>query len=102
MPAIACTKGHTAPTNTLGLIALVHRDEALPSAAIVRRVLELVHPAELSGTPLAVPVVNLLGAGTHSRHTPLDDMSLSAAFCEPSEGSATLPIKSASEELRRT
>lgn len=68
------------PGPTLGLSGALHGDEFLPSLAIIRRVLEQITPTELSGTVMAVPVCNPLGAGARSRLTPADGMNLNSAF----------------------
>ncbi len=85
------------PGPTLGLTALIHGDEALPSIAILRRVFELIDPSELSGSVLAVPVCNPLGAGSNSRNTPLDGANMNAAFGIPPEDSTDIAVKSPSE-----
>lgn len=87
------------PGPTLGLTALVHGDEALPSIAILQRVFELIDPAELSGTVMAVPVCNPLGAGANSRNTPLDGANMNAAFGEPPEDSTSIAVRSPSEMM---
>jgi predicted deacylase len=68
------------PGPTLGLSGTLHGDEFLPSVAIIRQVLEQIDPAELSGTVMAMPVCNPLGAGARSRLTPADGMNLNSAF----------------------
>jgi predicted deacylase len=50
----------THPGPTLGLSALVHGNESVPSVGIIRTVLERLDAAELRGTVLAVPVLNPL------------------------------------------
>lgn len=87
------------PGPTLGLTALIHGDEPLPSIPILREVLEQLDPAQLSGTVMAVPVVNPLGAGAQSRNTPLDGMNLNAAFAEPPEDTAIQPVRTVSEQI---
>ena len=87
------------PGPTLGVTAMVHGDEALPSVAIIRRVFELINPDELAGTIMAVPVINPPGAGANSRNTPLDGMNLNAAFGEAPEDSTVLPVKTVSEKI---
>lgn len=87
------------PGPTLGLTALVHGDEALPSVAIIRHLLDAIDPAELSGTIMAVPVINAPGAGANSRNTPLDGMNLNAAFGDPPEDSTVMPVKTVSEKI---
>jgi predicted deacylase len=46
------------PGPTLGLSALVHGNEPVPSIGIIRSLLDRLDPAELRGTVLAVPVLN--------------------------------------------
>lgn len=65
---------------TLGLSAAVHGNEMVPSVGTIQRVLELLDPAELSGTVMAVPICNPLGVGQRSRHTLGDGMDLNNAF----------------------
>ena len=87
------------PGPTLGLTAMIHGNEPLPSVPIIRRVLDLIDPAELSGTIMAVPVCNPLAAGVLSRNTPLDGMNLNAAFGEPAADSAIQPVRTISEQI---
>jgi predicted deacylase len=44
------------PGPTLGVSGAIHGDELLIPVSIIRRVLEQLDPAELSGTVMAVPV----------------------------------------------
>jgi predicted deacylase len=54
---------------TLGLTAAVHGTEVTLSIGTIRRVLDLLDPAESSGTVMAVPVCNPLGVGNcRGRH----------------------------------
>src|SRR3954453_1696573 len=48
------------PGPTLGLSALVHGNEPVPSIGIIRAVLERLDASELHGTLLAAPVLNPL------------------------------------------
>lgn len=87
------------PGPTLGLTALVHGNEALPSIAIIRRILEQVDPRELKGTIMAVPVCNPLAAGSNTRNTPLDGMNLNSAFADPPEDSTIQPTPTVSVQI---
>jgi predicted deacylase len=87
------------PGPTLGLTALIHGDEPLPSVAIIRRVLELIDPAELSGTVMAVPVCNPLAMGILSRNTPLDGANLNGVFGIPPEDYTVMPVPTVSEQI---
>lgn len=90
------------PGPTLGLSALVHGNEALPSVMIIRAVLERLDAAELSGTVLAVPVLNPLAAALNSRHTPEDGLNLNGAFVESDAGGHPEPVKTISVQLANT
>lgn len=87
------------PGPTLGLSALVHGNEPVPSVGIIRAVLERLEPAELRGTVLAVPVLNPLGYAGMSRHTPEDGMNLNAAFVRSDAGGHPEPVKTVSIQL---
>ncbi|MFN2203897.1 MAG: succinylglutamate desuccinylase/aspartoacylase family protein [Caldilineaceae bacterium] len=88
---------HSGPT--LGLTALVHGDEAMPSIAIIRRLFEQLNPEELSGTIMAVPVCNPPAAGADTRNTPHDGVNLNDAFGEPGEDSTTIPTPTISGQI---
>lgn len=87
------------PGPTLGLSALVHGNEPVPSVGIIRAVLERLDPAELRGTVLAVPVLNPLGYAGMSRHTPEDGLNLNAAFVASDAGGHPEPVKTVSIQL---
>jgi predicted deacylase len=87
------------PGPTLGLSALVHGNEPLPSVGIIRAVLERLHASELRGTVLAAPVLNPLGYTAMSRHTPEDGMNLNGAFIETDAGGHPEPVKTVSIQL---
>lgn len=87
------------PGPTLGLSALVHGNEPVPSVGIIRAALERIDPAELRGTILAAPVLNPLGYAGMSRHTPEDGLNLNAAFVESDAGSHPEPVKAVSVQL---
>jgi predicted deacylase len=84
---------------TLGLTALIHGDEPLPSVPIIRRVLESIDPAELSGTVMAMPVCNPMAAGVLARNSPLDGANLNAVFAETGEDSTIMPVRTVSEQI---
>ena len=87
------------PGPTLGLTAAIHGNEVTPSIGTIRRVLDLLDPAELSGTVMAVPVVNPLGVGQLSRETPGDGQNVNAVFFEPGQTKYTMPVKTVSEQI---
>jgi predicted deacylase len=90
------------PGPTLGLSALVHGNEPMPSVGIIRAVLEQLDAADLRGTVLAVPVLNPLGAAALSRHTPEDGLNLNAAFVTSDAGGHPEPVKTVSIQLTTT
>ena len=73
------------PGPTVFVSAAVHGDEVI-GVEIVRRLLRSAKLDRLSGTLLAVPVVNTLGFLTHSRYLP-DRRDLNRAFPGSSHGS---------------
>jgi predicted deacylase len=87
------------PGPTLGISGAIHGNEVVPSVGTIRRVLELVDPAELSGTLMAVPVCNPLGAGELSRDTPGDGQNANAVFFEPGHSKYTEPVKTVTEQI---
>jgi hypothetical protein len=87
------------PGPTLGLSAAIHGDEIIPTVGVIQRVLELLDPAELSGTVMAVPILNALGVGERSRHTPGDGMNLNEAFGAPGPDAHIEPVKTATEQI---
>lgn len=87
------------PGPTLGLSALVHGNEPLPSVGIIRAALERIDPGELRGRVLAAPVLNPLGYAAMSRHTPEDGLNLNGAFIETDAGGHPEPVKTASIQL---
>jgi predicted deacylase len=87
------------PGPTLGLSALVHGNEPVPSVGIIRALLESIDPGELRGTILAMPVLNPLGYAAMSRHTPEDGLNLNAAFVESDAGGHPEPVKTVSIQL---
>jgi uncharacterized protein len=87
------------PGPTLGLSALVHGNEPVPSIGIIRAVLERLDPRELRGMVLAAPVLNPLRYAAISRHTPEDGMNLNGAFIESDTGGHPEPVKTVSIQL---
>jgi predicted deacylase len=87
------------PGPTLGLSALVHGNEPVPSIGIIRAVLERLDPGQLRGTLLAAPVLNPLGYAAMSRHTPEDGMNLNGAFIESDAGGHPEPVKTVSIQI---
>jgi predicted deacylase len=87
------------PGPILGLSGAIHGNEVISTVRIIRRVLELLDPAELSGTVMAVPVCNPLGAGQLSRHTPGDGQNANAAFFPPGHSAYTQPVKTVTEQI---
>ena len=87
------------PGPTLGLTGAIHGDEVIPSVGTIHKVLDLLDPEELSGTVMAVPICNPLGAGERSRETPGDGQNLNAVFWEPGHSAYTQPIKTVSEQM---
>jgi uncharacterized protein len=90
------------PGPTLGLSALVHGNEPVPSIGVIREVLERIDASELRGTVLAVPVLNPLGAAAMSRHTPEDGLNLNAAFVASDASGHPEPVKTISIQLAST
>ena len=87
------------PGPTLGLSGAIHGDELISPVSIIRRVLDLLDPVELSGTVMAVPVCNPLGAGEMSRETPGDGQNANAVFFEPGHSKYTQPVKTVTEQI---
>jgi predicted deacylase len=75
---------------TLCLTAAIHGDE-LNGIEIVRRVMHGLKPAELSGTVIGVPIVNLQGFRRGSRYLP-DRRDLNRYFPGNTKGSAASRI----------
>jgi predicted deacylase len=80
----------TRPGPTFCMTAAVHGDE-LNGVEIVRRVLERTRPAELRGTIVGVPIVNMLGFERSSRYLP-DRRDLNRYFPGYSRGSSASRI----------
>jgi predicted deacylase len=80
----------SSPGPVLCLTAAVHGDE-LNGVEIVRRVTSRLSPSELSGTVIAVPIVNILGFTRGSRYLP-DRRDLNRFFPGNPRGSAASRI----------
>jgi predicted deacylase len=78
------------PGPTLWLSGVVHGDE-LNGIEIIRQVLRLVHPRQLSGTILAVPIVNVFGFLNETRNLP-DRRDLNRSFPGSPRGSLTAQL----------
>ncbi|MGF1596302.1 MAG: succinylglutamate desuccinylase/aspartoacylase family protein [Acidimicrobiales bacterium] len=83
MPVVVVNGAAVGPT--VWLSAALHGDE-INGVEIIRRVLELVPPATLAGTVLAVPVVNIPGFATADRYMP-DRRDLNRCFPGSARGS---------------
>lgn len=73
------------PGPTLWLDAAIHGDE-LNGVEIIRQVLRLLRPRELTGTVIAVPVVNVFGFVNQNRYLP-DRRDLNRSFPGSARGS---------------
>jgi len=80
----AILHGH-APGPTIWLNGAIHGDE-LNGVEIVRRLLTHLDPSELSGTAIAVPIVNVFGVSIGSRYLP-DRRDLNRSFPGAKRGS---------------
>ena len=78
------------PGPTLWLSGVVHGDE-LNGIEIIRQVLRHVHPRQLSGTILAVPIVNVFGFLNETRNLP-DRRDLNRSFPGSVRGSLTAQL----------
>lgn len=72
----------------------IHGDEPLGSET-VRRVLQTVDPAELTGTIVAVPVANPYAHQALTRNTPLDGVNINRIFPGNASGSVTEQVAAA-------
>lgn len=75
------------PGPVLFVCAAIHGDE-INGIEIIRRVINHVTPARLTGTLLAIPIVNLYGFNNHSRYLP-DGRDLNRSFPGSIRGSLT-------------
>ncbi|MGH9138684.1 MAG: succinylglutamate desuccinylase/aspartoacylase family protein [Acidimicrobiales bacterium] len=78
------------PGPTVWLSGAVHGDE-LNGIEIIRQLLRLLHPKELAGTLLAVPIVNVFGFLNESRYLP-DHRDLNRSFPGSARGSLTAQL----------
>ncbi|HEX6444210.1 MAG TPA: succinylglutamate desuccinylase/aspartoacylase family protein [Streptosporangiales bacterium] len=69
----------------------IHGDEPMGSET-VRRLVEAIDPAELTGTVVAVPVANPYSYEAGTRHTPQDGLNLNRIFPGDRQGSLTEQI----------
>ena len=67
------------PGPVVGVTAGIHGDEYLPLDA-VRQLIQQLDPEQLSGTVIAIPVVNPLAIETQTRHTSIDMQNLNRVF----------------------
>lgn len=67
------------PGPVLGVTAGIHGDEYLPLET-VRQLVQQLDPAQLSGTVVAIPVVNPLAIESQTRNTPIDMLNLNRVF----------------------
>jgi len=74
------------PGLEIWISAAIHGDE-LNGVPIIRHVLDRIVPEELSGTVLAVPVINVLGVIQESRYLP-DRRDLDRSFPGSKRGSS--------------
>src|SRR5581483_2267801 len=84
---------------TLGLSCALHGDEMLPGVGVIRRLLAEIDPAELKGRILALPILNPLGVGERSRHTPQDGINLNNAFHDPDDAEHIEPVATLSRQI---
>jgi predicted deacylase len=78
------------PGPNVWLNAAVHGDE-LNGVEIIREVLQLLRPRELTGTVIAVPIVNVFGFVNESRYLP-DRRDLNRSFPGSPRGSLTAQL----------
>ena len=69
----------------LFLSAAIHGDE-INGVEIIRQVLDVLDPSELTGSVVAAPIVNVFGFSTHSRYLP-DRRDLNRSFPGSKKGS---------------
>ncbi len=78
------------PGPTVWVSAAIHGDE-ISGTDVVRRVIEAIDPANLRGTLLALPVVNVFGFVQHTRYLP-DRRDLNRFFPGSKDGSLASQI----------
>ncbi|TDC09342.1 succinate dehydrogenase [Nonomuraea longispora] len=76
----------------------IHGDEPMGSET-VRRLLDAIDPAQLSGTVVAVPVANPYAHQALTRNTPLDGVNLNRIFPGDRGGSITEQLAAALSEI---
>lgn len=86
--------GGDTPGPTLVMFGGIHGDEAMGVEA-VRRVVESIDPAEITGTLVAVPVANPFSFETMTRHTTQDGLNLNRIFPGDASGSITEQLAAA-------
>lgn len=77
LPVHRITGAHPGPV--LGITAGIHGDEYLPLET-VRQLVHQLDPAQMSGTVVAIPVVNPLAIESQTRNTPIDMLNLNRVF----------------------
>lgn len=87
---------------TLGLSCALHGDEMLPGVGVIRRLLAEIDPGELKGRILALPILNPLGVGERSRHTPQDGINLNNAFHRPEDVEHIEPVATLTAQIANT
>lgn len=88
-PPVLIARGNK-PGAVLCLVAAIHGDE-INGIEIVRRVLSSIDPAEMAGTVIGVPIVNIFGFTHGSRYLP-DRRDLNRYFPGRADGSAAARI----------
>ncbi len=78
------------PGPTVWMSAAIHGDE-ISGTEVVRRVIEALDPADMKGTLLALPVVNVFGFVQHTRYLP-DRRDLNRFFPGAADGSLASQI----------
>jgi predicted deacylase len=78
------------PGPTLWLNAVIHGDE-VNGVEIIRQLLQTLRPRELTGTVIAVPIVNVFGFVNESRYLP-DRRDLNRSFPGSPRGSLTAQL----------
>jgi predicted deacylase len=82
------------PGPTVGITASIHGDELAPVEAL-RRLLDSLDPASISGRLLVIPVVNPLAFQAQTRHTPQDMQNLNRVFPGDPDGWLTEQLAAA-------
>ena len=74
----------------LCLSAAIHGDE-INGVEIIRQVLDVLDPADMAGSVVAAPIVNVFGFSTHSRYLP-DRRDLNRSFPGSKKGSLWIVV----------